>query len=58
MVDPELVYTTALAALRKAEADYAAAETKLIEAERAVQVARLGTFYYKRVQELNAGPSR
>lgn len=47
MADPELFYTTALAALRKAEADYAAAESKLIEARRRVAVAGVGTKYYK-----------
>ena len=47
MVDPELLHTAALAALRKAEADYAAAETKLIEAQRVVQTTRRGTKYYK-----------
>ena len=49
MVDPELLHTAALAALRKAEADYAAAETKLIEAQRVVQTTRRGTKYYKMV---------
>lgn len=47
MSDPELIYTTALAALRKAEQDYAAAESKLIEARRRVTAAQGATKYAK-----------
>ena len=51
MIDPELVYTNACVALRRAESDYAASETKLIEARRAVQAAKVGTYYYKQLHK-------
>jgi hypothetical protein len=46
-MDPEIRYSVALAELRAAERNYADAETRLIQARRAVGVAEVGTKYHK-----------
>jgi hypothetical protein len=49
MVDPEIRYTAAAVALRKAEREYAEAESRLIEARREVGAARIGTAYSRAI---------
>lgn len=53
MANPEIVYATALAALRKAESDYAEAESKLIQARRAVTAVEGATKYAQLLKRHN-----
>lgn len=45
--DPEVKYSVAVADLRKVEREYAEAESRLIEARRRVEIAKVGTAYYR-----------
>ena len=53
--DADAVYARALEALRRAECEYGAAETKLIHARRAVEVAQSGTSYEKMMRKITNG---